>query len=66
MIKYLLAVLISFSVGMIIAPFIIKLIKRMNARQTILQYVQQHEAKQEYPQWAEVFLFLPRLLPYWY
>lgn len=49
MIKYFLAVLISFSVGMIIAPFIIKLIKRMNARQTILQYVQQHEAKQGIP-----------------
>lgn len=49
MIKYLLAVLVSFFIGMIIAPIAIMLIKRMKVRQTILSYVQQHEAKQGIP-----------------
>lgn len=49
MIRYLLAVLISFFIGMFIAPLAIKLITNMKVRQTILSYVQQHEAKQGIP-----------------
>lgn len=45
----MLAALVSFFIGMIIAPFAIKIIKKMRVRQTILSYVQQHEGKQGIP-----------------
>lgn len=47
--KYLLALLTAFFIGMIIAPAIILLIKKLRVRQTILSYVEQHKEKQGIP-----------------
>lgn len=62
MIDYLLAVLISFFIGMIIAPFAIKLIKKLRVRQTILKYVQQHEDKQGIPTMGGCIFIIPTVI----
>ncbi|MDD4316176.1 MAG: phospho-N-acetylmuramoyl-pentapeptide-transferase [Clostridia bacterium] len=59
MIKYLLAVIISFFAGMLIAPLTIKVVKRLRVKQTILSYVQQHESKQGIPTMGGAIFILP-------
>lgn len=62
MIIYLLAVLISFFMGMIIAPFAIKIIKKLRVKQTILKYVQQHEGKQGVPTMGGCIFIIPTVI----
>ena len=45
MIKLLLAFLTSFLISVILMPYIIKLLKKMSAGQTILGYVENHKEK---------------------
>lgn len=47
--KYLIAILTAFFLGMVIAPLIVFLVKKMKVRQTVLSYVQQHQDKQGIP-----------------
>ena len=42
----LLALLLAFGIGMVIAPMVIKMCTRLKASQTILSYVTQHKGKQ--------------------
>lgn len=59
MIKYLLAVIISFFAAMLIAPLTIRLVKKLHVKQTILSYVQQHESKQGIPTMGGAIFILP-------
>jgi phospho-N-acetylmuramoyl-pentapeptide-transferase len=56
---YLLAILIAFFGGMILAPIIVRLIKSLNVKQTILSYVSQHESKQGIPTMGGSIFILP-------
>lgn len=49
MIRFLIAFLLSFVVGVCIAPLVIKLAKKARARQTILHYVEAHKQKDGTP-----------------
>ncbi len=62
MIHYLLAILIAFFGGMILAPIIIGLIKRLNVKQTILSYVSQHEDKQGIPTMGGGIFIIPAIV----
>ena len=59
MTHYLLAILIAFFGGMILAPIIVRLIKSLNVKQTILSYVSQHESKQGIPTMGGSIFILP-------
>lgn len=43
------AVLVSFTVSAVLAPFIIKAVRRLKASQTVLHYVKEHEGKSGTP-----------------
>lgn len=62
MIKCLLAILASFFIGMLIAPIVINLVKKMRVRQTILSYVQQHQSKQGVPTMGGFIFILPTII----
>ena len=49
MTKILIAFLISFVVGVAIAPFVVWFMKKQKAKQTILHYVEEHAKKQGTP-----------------
>lgn len=59
MIKILIAVIVSFFSGMLIAPLTIRLVKKLHVKQTILSYVQQHESKQGIPTMGGAIFILP-------
>ncbi len=47
--KFLLAILISFSIGVFISPLIIKLTKKLKLKQNVYEYVENHKQKQGTP-----------------
>ncbi|HKL73941.1 MAG TPA: phospho-N-acetylmuramoyl-pentapeptide-transferase [Clostridia bacterium] len=49
MIRWIISFLVAFFIAMAIAPLIIKVIKRLKAGQTILDYVTQHKDKEGIP-----------------
>jgi len=60
MIKINVGVILSFLVGILLMPFIIKIIRKLSCSQTILKYVEEHKSKQGTPTMGGVvFLYLP-------
>lgn len=57
--KLLIVFLCAFAVGVIIAPPIIALIKKLKARQTILSYVEQHKSKAGIPTMGGIIFLVP-------
>ncbi len=53
-----LAFIVAFFVGMILAPFVIKLGKRLKAEQSILKYVSQHDVKAGTPTFGGLIFLL--------
>lgn len=56
--KIMLAVLISFFISFLITPLIIKIIKKLNASQTVLHYVESHKEKSGTPTMAGIIFIL--------
>ncbi len=56
--------LCSFAVGVIIAPSVIYLIKKLKARQTILTYVAQHKDKEGIPTMGGIIFLVPAVIFY--
>ena len=61
MIKIFLAFLISFALSCVFAPFVIKLTKKVGARQEILHYVDAHKKKQGTPTMGGLIFVLPAI-----
>lgn len=59
MLTILLVFLITFCVGVLIAPLIIKLVKKVGAKQEILHYVTAHQGKQGTPTMGGLIFILP-------
>ena len=62
MIKLIGGFLLSFLVGVILMPFIIKLIRKLSCSQTILKYVEVHQSKQGTPTMGGVVFFITTLI----
>lgn len=58
MIRWIISFLIAFFIGMAIAPLIIKVIKKLKAKQTILNYVTQHKDKEGIPTMGGIIFVL--------
>ena len=58
----ILALLTSFLVGVVFAPLVIRLAKRLHAGQPILSYVEQHAAKAGTPTFGGFIFLVPSLL----
>lgn len=58
MIRWIISFLVAFFIGMTIAPVIIKVIKKLKAKQTILNYVVQHKDKEGIPTMGGVIFML--------
>lgn len=61
MLLILLAFLLTFVIGVIFAPIVIKLAKKVGAKQAILEYVTAHKAKQGTPTMGGVIFVLPAI-----
>lgn len=61
MIKLIGGFLLSFLVGLILMPFIIKLTRKLSCSQTILKYVEVHQSKQGTPTMGGVVFFITTL-----
>lgn len=62
MIKLIGGFLLSFLVGLILMPFIIRLIRKLSCSQTILKYVEAHQSKQGTPTMGGVVFFVTTLI----
>ena len=62
MTNILIAFLISFAVAGLISPFIMKLLRKMHASQTILHYVEAHEKKQGTPTMGGLIFIISAVL----
>lgn len=62
MIKLIGGILLSFLVGVILMPFIIRLIRKLSCSQTILKYVEVHQSKQGTPTMGGVVFFVTTLI----
>ena len=62
MIKLIGGILLSFLVGVILMPFIIRLIRKLSCSQTILKYVEVHQSKQGTPTMGGVVFFITTLI----
>ena len=62
MIKIIVGFILSFFVGIILMPFIIKLIRKLSCSQTILKYVEEHKSKQGTPTMGGVVFFIASLV----
>ena len=62
MIKIIVGFILSFVVGIILMPFIIKLIRKFSCSQTILKYVEEHKSKQGTPTMGGVVFFVATLV----
>lgn len=62
MIKLIGGFLLSFLVGLILMPFIIRLIRKLSCSQTILKYVEVHQSKQGTPTMGGVVFFVTTLI----
>ncbi len=62
MIKLIGGFLLSFLVGVILMPFIIRLIRKLSCSQTILKYVEVHQSKQGTPTMGGVVFFVTTLI----
>ncbi len=52
----------SIVLSLIVAPFVIKLLKKIKAKQTVLGYVKQHEHKSGTPTMGGIIFLLPALI----
>ena len=62
MIKLIGGFLLSFLVGVILMPFIIRIIRKLSCSQTILKYVEVHQSKQGTPTMGGVVFFVTTLI----
>ena len=62
MIRILLTFICAFFIGMIIAPIVIALIKRLKAGQRILSYVEQHKDKEGIPTMGGIIFLLSAMI----
>lgn len=62
MIKTIVGFILSFLISLILMPLVIKIIKRLSCSQTILEYVQEHKAKQGTPTMGGVVFFVSTLV----
>ena len=58
----LLAFLLTFLISVVLAPFVIKLAKKVGAKQEILEYVTAHKSKQGTPTMGGLIFVLPTIL----
>lgn len=61
-IKILLYFIASVLLSLIVAPFVIKLMRKLKAGQTVLGYVKQHEAKNGTPTMGGIIFLLPAIV----
>ena len=59
MISNLLAMIVCFVFTLLFAPLVINTIKKMKAKQTILDYVKEHKAKQGTPTMGGIMFIIP-------
>ena len=59
MLTILLVFLITFTISILLAPFVIRMAKKVGARQEILQYVTAHQSKQGTPTMGGLIFILP-------
>lgn len=62
LIRALVALLLSFVIAVIFAPFVLRLAKRLKAGQPILSYVEQHAAKAGTPTFGGFIFLIPTFL----
>ena len=62
MLKIIGAFLLTFLIGVLLAPIVIKLAKKVGAKQEILQYVVAHKSKQGTPTMGGIIFVLPAIL----
>ncbi len=62
MTNILIAFLISFGVAGVLCPFVMKLLKKLHASQTILHYVEAHESKQGTPTMGGIIFILTAII----
>lgn len=62
MIKVIVGFIISFLIGVLLMPFIIKFIRKLSCSQTILKYVEEHKSKQGTPTMGGVVFFISTLI----
>ncbi len=62
MIKIIVGFILSFAVGVILMPLIIKLIRKLSCSQTILEYVEEHKSKQGTPTMGGVVFYICTLI----
>ena len=62
MIKIIAGLILSFLLGTILMPVIIKLIRKLSCSQTILEYVQEHKSKQGTPTMGGVVFYISTLI----
>ena len=62
MIKIIIGFMLSFLIGVILMPFIIKLIHKFSCSQTILKYVEEHKSKQGTPTMGGVVFFIASII----
>lgn len=60
--SFLLSLVVSFLIACILAPFVIRLVKRLKAKQTILEYVELHKSKDGTPTMGGIIFILAILL----
>ncbi|HAE88679.1 MAG TPA: hypothetical protein DCG79_02260 [Clostridiales bacterium] len=59
LVRALLALLVAFVVALLLAPFVLRLAKRLKAGQPILCYVEQHAGKAGTPTFGGFIFLLP-------
>ncbi|MBQ3494449.1 MAG: phospho-N-acetylmuramoyl-pentapeptide-transferase, partial [Clostridia bacterium] len=59
MIRNLLALVICFGLTLLFAPFVLSLINKLKAKQTILGYVKEHSSKQGTPTMGGIMFIIP-------
>ncbi len=62
MIKIIVGFILSFILGIVLMPLIIKIIRKFSCSQTILEYVEEHKSKQGTPTMGGVVFFISTLL----
>ncbi len=62
--KILIALLCAVFTGLMIGPVVIKLIKKLKARQTILSYVEHHKNKEGVPTMGGIIFLIPVVIFY--
>ena len=64
MLRILIAFLVAFGIGVIVAPIVIYLIKRVKANQTVLHYVTAHKSKDGTPTLGGIIFIIATIISF--